>query len=455
MTSEHTRKVSLETRRSILRKSLGIAAATGMLPFARAAHAQDEWWQSIIGRGTEPDDRRRPDSVQRKKYEMGDLRTGVTPWLSDVTLAATRDGIERYRRIVSTGGWPQVPGPKSIRPGDYDDRVPILRQRLRATGDMAPGGGYYENYEYDEACERGVAAFQGRHGLRITRRVDRATFAALNVTAEMRLQQLELNLRRIQQLLNERVENRYVIVNAPAFQLEAVENFEVQQRHRVIAGRTERQTPEIRATILGLNFFPYWRVPISIARGDLVPHMRKDPGYLEREHIRAFRGSYDGEEVPIHAIDWNNVDHEQLRFRQDPGEWNALGLVRIDMPNSETVYMHDTPMKQLFGQASRAYSAGCVRVENVMNFTDWIAKYELGWEQPGRSEAVIAAGQPLDLTLTRPVPVIFAYITAWGEPNGTVEFRRDIYDRDGSRAFAGDLDDEEMKPQVGANALSP
>lgn len=455
MTSEHTRKVSFETRRSILRKSLGMAAATGMLPFARSAHAQDEWWQSIIGRGTDQPDRRNPDTSPRKKYEMGDLRTGVTPWLSDVTLAATRDGIERYRAIVSKGGWPQVPGPKSIRPGDYDDRVPVLRQRLRATGDMAAGGGYYENYEYDDACERGVAAFQGRHGLRITRRVDRATFAALNVSAEMRLQQLELNLRRIQSLLNDRVESRYVIVNAPAFQLEAVENFEVQQRHRVIAGRTERQTPEIRATILGLNFFPYWRVPISIARGDLVPHMLKDPGYLEREHIRAFRGSYDGEEVPISSIDWNNVDHEQLRFRQDPGDWNALGLVRIDMPNSETVYMHDTPMKQLFGQASRAYSAGCVRVDNVLNFTDWIARYELGWEQPGRSESVIAAGQPLDLTLTRPVPVIFTYITAWGEPNGSMEFRRDIYDRDGSRAFAGDLDDEEMKPQVGANALSP
>ncbi|MBU2580113.1 MAG: L,D-transpeptidase family protein [Alphaproteobacteria bacterium] len=436
-----------------MRKSLGLAAAAGALPFARPALAQDEWWQSIIGRSMEQSPARAPSA--RKTYEMGDLRTGVTPWLSDVTLAATRDAVDRYRAIVNKGGWPIVPGPKSIRPGDYDDRVPILRRRLRATGDLSPTGSSFENYEFDAECEQAVARFQGRHGLRITRRVDRATFAALNITAEMRLQQLELNLLRIQQLMNERVESRYVLVNAPAFQLEAVENFEVQQRHRVIAGRPERQTPEIRATILGLNFFPYWKVPISIAKGDLVPHMLKDPGYLEREHIRAYRGSYDGEEVPISSIDWYNVDHDQIRFKQDPGDWNALGLVRIDMPNSETVYMHDTPMKQLFAQANRAYSAGCVRVDGVLNFTDWIAKYELGWEGPGRSEAVIAAGQPLDLTLTRPIPVIFAYITAWGETNGTVEFRRDIYDRDGSRAFAGDLDDDEMKPQVGANALSP
>lgn len=453
MTGEHTKKVSFETRRSFLRGSLGIAAATGLLPFSRTAHAEEQWWESIIGRGTQQSDR--TARRQRKTYELGDLRTGPTPWLSDVTLAATRDAVDRYRAIVNRGGWPQVPGPKSIRPGDYDERVPILRQRLRASGDMPPGGGYYENYEYDAACEAGVAAFQNRNGLRITRRVDRATFAALNVTADMRLQQLELNMRRIQQLLNQHVENRYILVNAPAFQLEAVERFEVQQRHRIIAGRPERQTPEITATIQGLNFFPYWKVPISIAKGDLVPHMRKDPGYLDREHIRAFRGSYDGEEVPISSIDWYNVDHDQLRFRQDPGDWNALGVVRIDMPNSETVYMHDTPMKQLFAQASRAYSAGCVRVQGVLDLTDWIAKYEPGWEAPGRSQSIVAGGQPLDLTLTRPVPVIFAYITAWGEPDGTVEFRRDIYDRDGSRAFAGDLDEDEVGPQVGANALSP
>lgn len=457
MTNEHSRKVFFETRRNILRRSVGLAAATGVLSFSRSACAQsDQWWESIIGRSSGMGQSSgAPQQSQRKKYELGDLRKGPTPWLSDVTLAATRDAIDRYRKIVNAGGWPEVPGPRSIRPGDYDERVPLLRQRLQASGDLPSGGGYYDSYEFDGYTERAVAAFQSRHGLRITRRVDRATFAAMNVRADMRLQQLELNLRRIQQLLNERVENRYILVNAPAFQLEAVEKFEVQRRHRVIAGRPQRQTPEIRATIKALNFFPYWHVPISVARFDLVPRMLKDPGYLEREHIRAYRGSYNGEEIPLSSIDWHNVDHDQIRFRQDPGEWNALGLVRIDMPNRETVYMHDTPMKKLFDQASRAYSAGCVRVQSVFELADWIAKYELGWEEPGRAEAVIAAGQPLDLELTRPVPVIFAYITAWGEPDGTAEFRRDIYDRDGSRAFAGDVDEDETGPPPGINALSP
>lgn len=454
MRDGHTKKVLSATRRSLLRKSLGLAAAAGTLPFTRQAFAQsDVWWESIIGNGAGRDTSSpRP---ARKKYEIGDLRTGTTPWLSDVTLAATRDAVQRYRKIVTRGGWPTVPGPRSIRPGDYDDRVPALRKRLRIEGDMPPGDSYYESMEFDDACQRGVEAFQRRNGLRITRRVDRATFASLNVTAQMRLQQLELNARRIQTMLNGRVADRYILVNAPAFQLEAVEKYEVQQRHRIIAGRTERQTPEITATIQGLNFFPYWRVPISVARYDLVPRMKKDPGYLGREHIRAFRGSYDGEEIPISQIDWDNVDHNEIKFRQDPGEWNALGLVRIDMPNSETVYMHDTPMKKLFGQASRAYSAGCVRVQNVFDLTDWLASKELGWETGGRSQAVVDAGQPLDLTLTRPVPVVFTYITAWAEQDGTVHFRRDIYNRDGARAFAGDMDDEEVGPPLEAKALSP
>ncbi|MCH9809186.1 MAG: L,D-transpeptidase family protein [Alphaproteobacteria bacterium] len=455
MTDEDTKNVFFATRRSILRKSLGLAAAAGTLPISRQALAQsDAWWQSIIGHGAGTDSDSAPQR-RRKKYELGDLRTGSTPWLSDVTLAATRDAVQRYRRIVSRGGWPVVPGPRSIRPGDYDDRVSVLRKRLRIEGDMPPEKSYYEGMEFDEADQRAVAAFQRRNGLRITKRVDRATFAALNVPADMRLQQLELNYRRIQNMLNERVADRYILVNAPAFQLEAVEKYEVKQRHRVIAGRTERQTPEIRATIKGLNFFPYWRVPISVAKYDLVPRMKKDPGYLERERIRAFKGSYDGEEIPISQIDWDNVDHDKIKFRQDPGDWNALGLVRIDMPNSETVYMHDTPMKKLFGQASRAYSAGCVRVQNVFDLADWLANKELGWDKPGNAEAIVEAGSPLDLTLTRPVPVIFTYITAWAEQDGTVHFRRDIYNRDGSRAFAGDMDDDELGPPLEAKMLSP
>ncbi len=159
----------------------------------------------------------------------------------------------------------------------------------------------------------------------------------------------------------------------------------------MIVGKPERQTPTVRATIRALNFFPYWRVPESVAHLDLIPRLVKEPGYLQQERIRVLTGSFNGPEVDSSAIDWRQADAKQLRFRQDPGPQNALGLVRIDMPNEHGVYMHDTPLKPLFNQRARAFSAGCVRVQDVFTLVEWIAKYEAGWDQPGRAQDVLPA----------------------------------------------------------------
>lgn len=455
MTIERTRKVSGATRRSILRGAAALAAGSGLSALPGRAFAQEgAWWESIIGHGAQIERRKRSSSAS-KPMQLDDLRVGPTPWLSDVMMQSMQSAIGRYQKIASNGGWPMVPGPRMMRPGDDDERVPALRQRLRASGELAPTGSYYESYGFDGELEQAVRRFQSCNGLRVTGRVDRPTFAALNVSAEMRLNQLRLNLNRIQQLWTQGVENRYILVNVPAYQLEAVENHEVQQRHRVIAGRPQRETPSIKSTIRGLNFFPYWRVPGSIARSDLVPRMQREPDYLEKEHIRAYRGSFDGPEIDLATIDWHNVDLAQVHFKQDPGPWNALGLVRIDMPNEHIVYMHDTPMKELFNQTARSYSAGCVRVQGVMDLVAWIARQEPGWEQPERVQQVLDLAQPLDVVLTRPVPVYLAYITAWSEADGEVHFRPDIYDRDGARELAGDIDPEDVPPAQPVNALAP
>ncbi len=253
------------------------------------------------------------------------------------------------------------------------------------------------------------------------------------MTADARLAQLRLNLGRMRELMAQPTEDRYILVNIPAFQLEAVEKYEVQQRHRVIVGRTERQSPSVNATVRALNFFPYWRVPDSVAHLDLIPRLIKEPDYLAKEKIRVLNG-VNGTEVDPMTVNWGSPEALKLKFRQDPGPQNALGLVRIDMPNQHTVYMHDTPMKTLFSQRSRAFSAGCVRVENVFDLVDWIARYEPGW-QPGRAQAIVEAGQAVDVNLTRPVPVHFVYITAWAERDGEVEFRPDIYGRDGAVGY--------------------
>lgn len=443
----------------LLRKAVTFAAlAVAVLALSampRAAYAQSSAWDSMQpGRGIGDSTMSRPPP--RKSEALVDLRPDATPMRSDVMLDAMAAAIERYEKIVAAGGWPLIPEGRMMRNGDEDPRVPTLRKRLRISGDMKAKGSYYDSESFDSELEEGVRQFQLRNGIRPTGRIERSVYPTLNITANQRLDQLKLNFERLRALVNGGVEDRYVLVNVPAFQLEAVEKYEVEMRHRVIAGRAERQTPEVRATIKALNFFPFWRVPDSVAMLDLVPKLQKEPEYLINEVIRVYDG-YNGPELDPRQIDWFAPAVANYKFKQDPGDKNALGLVRIDMQNEHGVYMHDTPMKKLFDQRSRAFSAGCVRVQEVFKLAEWIAKYEPGWEQPGRVQEVLSQGQALDLTLTRPIPVYFAYITAWAEPStGKIEFRPDIYGRDhGSAAVASWTDPDEAPPASAANALAP
>ena len=415
---------------------------------AHAQAAQANWWEGISGYGTpdyggkrEAERERRREA--RKTAAPQDLRDDPTPWISDEMLIAMRKAIARYQKIVDVGGFPRVPEGRMMREGDEDDRVPILRRRLIMSGDLQSRNNY-NTYTFDAQLAEAVRNFQRRHGLRPTGRIMRSAYPALNISAEERLALLRMNLGRIRELMSQRVENRYILVNIPAFQLEAVESFEVQQRHRVIVGRTQRQSPSLKATVRALNFYPHWHVPDSVAHLDLIPRLKKEPNYLVEEKIRVLT-SFGGSEVDPNLVNWNSPEAQKLKFRQDPGPQNALGIVRIDMPNAENVYMHDTPMKNLFGQHSRAFSAGCVRVQNVLDLVDWIAKYEPAWG-PGQAQATVAGGQPVDITLTRPVPVYFAYITAWAERDGEVQFRPDIYGRDGSVDMIAEMDRDPNAP---------
>lgn len=438
--------------------SLVIFGVLALLPLSSPSYAQGNWWDgpstgSPDYTGTRHDDEARP---VRKPEVLEDIRPDATPWCSDAMFDALGGAIARYERIIASGGWPMVPTGRMMRPGDDDERVPILRKRLRISGDIPAKGQYYDSQSYDSELEAAVKRFQLRHGVRPTGRIEQSMFAVLNVTANQRLDQLKLNYDRLKALGSCGSEERYVFVNVPAFQLEAVERHEVQLRHRVIVGRNERQTPDVRATIKALNFFPFWRVPDSVATLDLIPRLQKEPEYLENEGIRVYNG-YNGPELDRRSVDWFSPATGNYKFKQDPGDKNALGLVRLDMSNEHGVYMHDTPMKKLFEQRSRPFSAGCVRVQDVFQLAEWIARYEPGWQQPGQVRAVLDGGQAVDLNLTRPVPVYFAYITAWAEPSsGRVEFRPDIYGRDGAASRGGFARDEnDAPPAAAASALAP
>jgi murein L,D-transpeptidase YcbB/YkuD len=239
--------------------------------------------------------------------------------------------------------------------------------------------------------------------------------------------QLETNLVRLRSMSGF-LGDRFVMVNIPAAQIEAVEGQRVVSRHTAIVGKIDRQTPILNSKINEIIVNPYWNAPESIVRKDIIPLMRKDPMYLTNNHIRLF--APDGSEVDPTTVDWSTEDAVKYRFRQDPGKINAMASVKINFPNEHATYMHDTPTQSLFGKLLRFDSSGCVRVQNVRDLVTWILRDTPGWNRQ-RFEQTIASGENTPVAVTNPVPVYFTYVSAWSTGDQVVHFRDDIYGRDG------------------------
>jgi L,D-transpeptidase YcbB len=350
-----------------------------------------------------------------------------TPVLSHETINATEQMIERYRDIVSRGGWGVLNvGKERLAIGSKGAGVAALRQRLVLSGDIDPSAG--TSLTYDSFVEAGVRRFQARHGLNLTGTVNGVTLAAMNTPADVRLKQLEINLVRLR-TFSGNLGDRYVVANIPAALVETVERGIVATRHAAGVGKVDRQSPILQTKIPEVNFNPTWTVPASIIRKDLIPKMRAEPNYLRDNKIRVINGQ--GQEVPPEAINWNTDQATHYTFRQDPGgEFNSLGFVRINIPSSHGVYMHDTPSKGIFGDDFRFVSSGCIRVQNVRDYIAWLLKDNPGWDRAKVDEA-INSGQKINVSLVSPVPVYWVYITAWAGPDGIVQFRDDIYGKDG------------------------
>ena len=214
-------------------------------------------------------------------------------------------------------------------------------------------------------------------------------------------------------------------------------------------GRRDRSTPTLDAEVKAINLLPTWRVPRSITIKDMIPKLLEKPDYFAKENFRIIKVS-DGQEISPDAIKWSNFDSQQIRFEQKPGANNALGLIRLDMPNKHIVYLHDSPLKRLYKQSKRSYSSGCVRVERIAELAIWLLNdpRNRGAETLA---SIIKSGEPSTITLEKPVPVHFVYNTAWAEPDGTVNFREDIYGLDNASKLA----EEYEKHQIPLQPLSP
>jgi murein L,D-transpeptidase YcbB/YkuD len=318
-----------------------------------------------------------------------------------------------------------VPADKKLKLGVRDPAVVILRQRLAASGDLPPAVGVQD--VFDSYVDAGVRRFQARHGIFADGVIGDSTFAALNIPATVRLNQLAMNLTRLK-MLTTKLPNRFITVNIPGAAVEAVENGVVVSRHTAVVGKVDRPSPLVNSKVTEIKFNPFWTVPESIIRRDLIPIMQKDPNYLAEYHIRIYDGK--GNELQPTQIDWTTDEATKYMFRQDPGDENSLGTVKINFPSPDGVYMHDTPHKGLFNNEFRFDSSGCVRVQNIRELIPWILRDTPGWGRPEIDQA-FKSGERVDAKVVNPVQLYWVYITAWAMPDGVVHFRNDIYGLDG------------------------
>ena len=346
------------------------------------------------------------------------------PTYDEGTAQRIREAALSYSDLAVRGGWPVIPADAKFALGVQGANDDLLRKRLVISGDL---GADKTSGPFDEALAKAVRRFQVRHGLAATGTLTPRTLAALNVPVQKRIKQLEASLERLGNM-NFAFGQRYVVVNIPATFAEAVENDHVVRRYRVIVGKTEKPSPTLTAEITSVNLNPTWTVPSSIAKTEISAHMRKDPGYLSRMHMEVL----DAHDAPIdpHAVDWSGTRQPNFTVRQQNGAWNALGAVKIDMPNPYSVYMHDTNQRNLFSDDYRFDSHGCSRVDNVRDLAAWLLQEEMPKWNRAAIDAAIATGQRQEVMMPRKVPVAWIYLTAWMTKDQNIQFRNDIYDQD-------------------------
>jgi murein L,D-transpeptidase YcbB/YkuD len=313
--------------------------------------------------------------------------------------------LELRRARSDPGRRVAIPAGPVLRPGMRDRRVPLIRARLSLDGGGEESDG--QDFVYDTKLAAAVAGFQKANGLPPSGKLTARTVAALSGIQSLRLEaEILANMERWRWMPRDLGDKR-VEVNIPGFEAVVVNNGEVIERVRVVTGKEETPTPVFSGTIRYLIVNPAWNVPQSIIRKEMLPHLAADPGYFQRM----------GYEVSSRK--------GQLVVRQPPGERNALGRIKFVFPNDFSVYMHDTPMRHLFAASKRAFSHGCVRVDDPFRFAETLLGRESGWTEQRVKKMI--GGKERYIYLPKPLPVHLEYFTAFVDGAGELQLREDVY----------------------------
>ncbi len=357
----------------------------------------------------------------------------VVPMLTEQSAGQLESLAQRYRDVVSNGGFPKVPN-GTYKKGKQHKSIGVLNRRLYLEGYLRVEAtqGEYEQI-YTSATEEAVRRYQRNLGLEPSGKVDAATLKQLNVTAAQRLRTIEANIERLREYAKD-LGPRYLVVNVPSQQIEAVSGGYVYSRHNAVVGREDRPTPVVATALSDVIFNPYWNAPASIVERDLIPKLLSDRNVLEEMNIKVFQG-YGGPEVDPRKINWRRVVPDDYHFRQEPGEGNAMATAKINFPSPFGIYLHDTPDKVYFTTNHRLYSSGCVRVDKVAILLDWILNGQDGIGAP-EIAAYAETLENREVKLVEAPQLRVTYLTAWPVGN-TVAFRNDVYDLDNSGFIVG------------------
>jgi murein L,D-transpeptidase YcbB/YkuD len=326
--------------------------------------------------------------------------------------------LSRYRRIAADGGWQRLPPTTSVDIDEASASGAALRERL-AIEDIA-------NEAAGGDLVAAVKRFQMQNGLDADGRVGQHTLETLNIPASERVLEIEANMERWRWLPRS-LEPVRIEINVPDGQLNVLTNDQNALTSRVVVGRVRAPTPILRAVAKSVTVNPPWNVPKDIARREIFARLRKDPNYLQSENMILVNGP-PGDPHGL-GIDWSDMKDFPYAVRQLPGPKNALGQIKLELPNRFDVYLHDTPAKSAFDLNERNLSHGCVRVQQIMP----LASYALAGDvsaMVAQLGAAIASGTTQHFPMSRPLPVYFLYWTTFVNNDGTVEFRPDIYGRD-------------------------
>lgn len=362
-----------------------------------------------------------------------------------------RSALARYRQIETRGGWRPIPAGATLRPGDRDARIRLLRMRLVDAGDLTSAEAP-DPERYDEALVTVVKHYQERHGLAPDGIIGAATIAELNTTVQQRIVRLKVNMERWR-WLPQRLGDRHIIVNIAGFDMRVMEGDREALGMRAVVGRPFRMTPVFSDRMTFLVLSPTWTVPERLAVEDKLPLIRRNPEYLRQQGMHVLRKS-DMRPVDPSTVNWNRVGPGNFPYvlRQDPGPMNALGRAKFMFPNVHNIYLHDTPSREHFSLSARAFSSGCIRLERPLDLAEYLLREDSQWTR-GRIETVSRGTTERTIHLRRPLPVHLLYWTAWADDDGTIHFRQDIYDRD-TRVAAG-LDARAPDPEHPPPVVSP